>query len=247
MKTQKYRQYTLVSVLALVLSLSLVGTAVATQSSSPHYMVNETQFGSGAAVQQCSTGQYCAKTSVGDTTVGGSSSDNYSAQTGFNTTDEPLLEVTVTGGNQNLGTLDPSTTASAASVIKVRSYLSNGYVMQISGTPPSQGAHALTALTTPSTSHAGAEQFGINLVANNTPAIGANPVQVPSGSVSFGYVTDDYLTPDLFKYADGDIVAQSDTSSGETDYTMSMMINISNVTPGGRYSGTFSAVVVPLY
>ena len=46
---------------------------------------------------------------------------------------------------------------------------------------------------------------------------------------------------------DGDVVASSDTSSSETDYTMSMIINVSNVTPGGRYNGVFSAVVVPLY
>src|SRR5262249_36782928 len=126
-------------------------------------------------------------------------------------------------------------------------YLSNGYTLQISGAAPSQGTHHLTALATPTTSHQGAEQFGVNLVANSTPAVGANPVQVPSGSIGFGTVTDDYITPDLFKYVEGEPVAQSSTSNGETDYTLSMIINVSNITPGGRYTGVYSAVVVPTY
>jgi hypothetical protein len=216
-------------------------------------MVTETQIGAGSALKDCST-SYCAKISVGDTTVGRASSANYSAQFGSNTSDAPLLEVITIGGDQNMGVLDNTTTGTGVSTIKVRNYLSNGYVLQITGTPPSQGVHHLTALATPSTSHAGAEQFGINLANNTAPNIGADPIQVPSGTFSFGttgcdsMVTEcDYGTPDLFKYVDGDIVAHSTKSSGETDYTMSMIINVSNVTPGGHYSGTFSAVAVPVF
>ena len=153
-----------------------------------------------------------------------------------------------------MGVLDNATTGTAVSTIKVRNYLSNGYVLQITGTPPSQGVHHLTALSTPTTSHQGAEQFGINLANNTAPNIGADPIQVPSSSFSFGttgcdsIVTEcDYGTPDLFKYVDGDIVAHSTKSTGETDYTMSMIINVSNVTPGGHYSGNFSAVAVPVF
>jgi len=240
-----YRQYRLVVALAFLLSLGLVGTAAAT-SSSTNYTVTETQFGSGSSLHDCST-NYCAKTSAGDITSGNASSSNYSAQFGANTTEEPLLEVIVTGGNQDMGVLNPTSTGTAVSTIKVRSYLSNGYVMQIAGAVPSQGTHTLTALTTPTTSHQGAEQFGINLMDNSSPNIGADPVHVPSDTTSFGTVADDYSTADLFKYTDGDIIAQSDASSSETDFTMSMIINVSNVTPGGRYSGTFSAVVVPIY
>lgn len=239
------RQYRLVVALALVLSLGFVGTAAAV-TSSDHYMVTETQFGSGSSVHDCST-NYCAKTSAGDTTVGNASSDNYSAQFGSNTTDTPLLEVIATGGNQDVGILDSTQTGTTLSTVKVRSYLSNGYVMQVTGSPPSQGSHSLTPIwPTPSTSHQGAEQFGINLVANNDPHIGANPVQAVEGSGT-GVVTDNYITPDLFAYQEGDTVAESSSSSSEMTYTISMILNVSNVTPSGHYSGTFSAVVVPLY
>lgn len=253
MKNQHRRQYRFVIALALVISLGSVGTAVAAQSSSPSYSVNEVQMGGvGSSLHDCSA-NYCAKTSVGDTSVGRAGSTNYSAQLGFNTSSEPMLEVIVEGGNQNMGVLDTDTTGTALSTIKVRNYLSNGYVLQITGPPPSQGRHALTALSTPSTSQQGAEQFGINLADNTVPNIGAGPVQVPSGTFSFGTVADGtngthvYNQPNLFMYQDGDIVAQSLTSSGETDYTMSMIINVSNVTPGGQYTGTFSAVAVPVF
>jgi hypothetical protein len=72
-------------------------------------------------------------------------------------------------------------------------------------------------------------------------------VQVPSTGTSFGTAVGDYSTPNIFKYVDGDIVAQSLKSSGETDYTLSIIINVSNTTPGGYYNGSFSAIVVPTY
>jgi len=245
LKSARYRRPGQILALALVLCMGCMGSATASQSSSPNYQVDQTQFGSGSSLNDCSS-DYCAKTAVGDAVVGGASSANFAATFGSNTTDEPLLEVIVGGGNQDMGTLDITHTGTATSLIRVRSYFSNGYVMQITGTPPSQGVHALTALSTPTTSHQGAEQFGINLANNTSPDIGSGPTQVLAGQ-SVGQVASDYSGADLFKYVDGDVVASSDTSSSETDYTMSMIINVSNVTPGGRYNGVFSAVVVPLY
>lgn len=247
MPNQKFRISKFVAALIAVLWLGSVGTAAATtQSSSPHYMVTETQFGAGADLHDCSA-NYCAKTSVGDTTVGSGSSANYSARFGFNTSDVPLLEVMAIGGTQDMGVLDTGTTGTAVSTIKVRNYLSSGYVLQIAGASPDQGVHHLATPTTPTASQPGTEQFGINLWANNTPHIGATPVQVPSGTFSFGTVASNYAQADKFMYQDGDVVAQSPSSSGETDYTLSMIINISNVTAGGRYTGSFSAVAVPTF
>ncbi|MEJ0072678.1 MAG: hypothetical protein WDN27_01130 [Candidatus Saccharibacteria bacterium] len=246
MRQQKSKGYGLVAVLGLLMALASGGTAWAAQSSSPHYEVNETQFGAGSSENDCST-SYCAKTSAGDTVDGSASSNNYSAQFGFNTSSDPELEVIVGGGTQNMGTLQTTTTGTATNTISVLSYLSNGYTLQITGAAPNQGTHTLTTLTTPSTSQPGSEQFGINLVANTTPGIGTDPTKAPSGSSAISNVESDYATANLFKYVDGDVVAQSLVSNGETDYTMSMVINVSNVTPGGHYNGNFSAVAVPIF
>ena len=245
MKALRYRQHGLVVILSLLLCIGFGGRVAAT-SYSTNYSVNEVQFGSGGSLKDCSA-NFCAKTSAGDTTVGSSSSASYSALSGANTTDQPLLEVTVAGGNQDMGVLDSTHTGTATNSIKVRTYLSNGYTLQITGATPSQGIHHITALTSPSTSQPGMEQFGINMVANNTPAIGADPLDVPSGNTNTAVVEDNYITPNFFMYSDGDTVANSLVSDGETDYTLSMILNVSNATPGGRYTGNFSAVVVPTY
>jgi len=242
----RYRPFGLALTLALMMSMGVVGTAAATQtSSSPHYSVTETQIGGGSQ-QQCST-NYCSKSSAGDTTVGRGSSANYSAQFGSNTTDVPLLQVIAQGGNHDVGVIDNQGTATATFDLQVRNYLMNGYAVQIAGAPPSQGVHSLTALTTPSTSHAGAEQFGINLVDNTAPNIGADPYNSPDGSSATSYLKDDYNTPDIFAYSPNATVAENLSRSGETHFTISMILNVSATTPAGQYKGAFSAVVVPNY
>ena len=82
---------------------------------------------------------------------------------------------------------------------------------------------------------------------NATPNVGADPVQVPDSSFSYGIPTSDYNTADSFKYQDGDIIAYSNSSSGQTNYTLSMIANMSNLTPGGIYTSDFSIIVVSVF
>lgn len=251
MGKRKFRQCGFVAALVAVLCIGQGGTAHAgpTQSSSSNYSISEVQIGgNGSAAKDCSS-SYCAQEQVGDTVDGSASSTNYSAQFGGDTTDIPLLEVIVNGGNQDLGTLQSSATSTASFQLKIRSYLSSGYSVYISGAPPSQGEHTLKTLSSscPCTSQPGTEQFGMNLAANTTPNVGSNPVEVPSSSYSFGTATANYDQSNLFMYNNGDEIANSPTSTGETDYTLSMILNISNATPGGQYASNFTAVVVPSY
>lgn len=221
-------------------------TALAQSSSSNNYKVTETQFGSGSTQQQCSA-SYCTKTSIGDMGTGSSSSTGGTASFGSITSDEPLLEVIIEPGVSFLGDLSSSQTATKTTVVKVRSYLSNGYFIQVTGDPPKYGNHTLSTPSSPTASQVGSEQFGINVVANSSPNVGADPVQVPSGEFSFGEAYAGYNTANLFKYNSGDTIARSTVASGQTEYTISMIVNISNLTPSGHYSGDFSAVVVPAY
>jgi hypothetical protein len=249
--THKYRIMQKIGLLrsVVVIGLLLVFGSVSqvyAEMSSGNYSVDETQFGTGSSLDDCSA-SYCAKTSAGGLTVGDAKSDNYSAQFGFNTTDQPLLEVITQPGNQDLGILDVDSGSVTTSYVKVRNYVSNGYTIQITGSPPKIKNHTLQPIAVADVVRPGTEQFGINLVANNSPTVGENPMQIPSGTFSFGTVADGYKTPNYFQYNDGDVVAQSLESSGQTEYTISMIFNISNVTPGGQYKSDLSAVVVPVY
>lgn len=247
---QKRRMWQYTYFLLLAVSIFAVGTqnlVRAEVSTSPSYQVMEMDFNAGGILESCS-GQYCATASIGNITTGQSESSNYTTNFSTTTTSEdPLLEVIVDPGQSDLGVLTTEKTASKSMIVRIRSYLSGGYVLQIMGDAPKYNNHTLHTPTTPTASTPGVEQFALNAVKNTTPVVGEDPAQVPSGDVSFGSVEEAYNTPNLFQYISGDVVASSQSDSGRTDYTISMIINISNSTPAGHYTGDFAAVVIPGY
>ena len=235
------RKSIIISSAAAMLVVGLVSFAAA-QSTSTDYRVDEYFFGNGGELQACST-SYCAKQSAGETTVGNSKSAAYQSQSGFNTTQDPMLEVAV-NGNVSFGILDPSSTKYGTANVQVRTYLASGYNMIIAGAAPTSGSLVLSPIAFPTTSQTGTTQFGINLRANTTPNFGADPVQVPATDFSFGSPTGDYNTTNTYKYTDGDVVAYSNSSSGQTNFTLAMIANISAVTAAGFYQTNLSVVVV---
>ena len=230
------RRFGRVSGVLAVLIMAICPLVSAQQSSSTNYSVNEVYFGTGGELNACST-SYCSKQSAGETAVGNTASNAFQAQAGFNTDREPYLAFSVTAGTTDLGVLSVGSAATATGTFAVKTYLAGGYVVTTVSDPPTNtlpNKPALTPLSTPTASSPGTEQFGINLVKNDpatpgctTPTtFGANPVQVPDGTFSYGTVASGYNTCGLFKYVKGDTIARSTKSSGETDYTISYLYNI---------------------
>ena len=212
------------------------------QTCSPSYGVNEVFMGSGGELHACST-NFCSKQSAGETAVGNTASPNYQAQGGFNTDRQPYIEFNVSNTSTNLGTLTPSITQTTTATFSVKAYLSHGYTVINASDPPTNGSYTMQNMTAQGPSVTGTEQFGINLVANTNPTtFGADPVQVPSSTFANGFATTEYSLPDNYKYVKNDVIAESTSSSSETDYTISYIFNISHVTPGGTYE--FHHVVV---
>lgn len=245
MQKRELRRNWVVAAVAVVLLLAQYASAAAESASSPKYRIEDAQFNAGS--QQACSDSYCAQQSAGDTFAGEASSANYSIKFGPNPSMEPQIQVISEGGNQNLGVLDVDRTATATNIVKVRQWSIKGYAIQLSGHTPGQGTHEITPMSAPSTSHSGAEQFGINLVKNTAPEMGADPVQLPANKGNIGHPTDNYGVPNIFTYNDGDIIAESNASDGETHYTLSMILNVSSTTPLGRYGGSFSVIVIPAY
>ncbi len=242
----RWKRNTLISLLAISVALAgLAGTVAAQTSSSSNYSVDEVFFGTGGELNACSS-NYCAKQSAGETAVGRTASTSYEAQAGFNTTDEPLLEVAV-NGNVDFGNLSTTTTAKGSINTQVRAYLANGYTLALTGTAPHTLTDSLDSPIVAAASQPGTEQFGINLRANSNPSVGLDPEQVPNNTFSFGIPSANYNTPDVFAYQNGDIVAYSNSSSGQTNYTISMIANASNITPAGAYKASLSVVVTAVF
>jgi hypothetical protein len=253
---QKWRKIIFIIVVG-VLPIVSGSVANATVYSSTHYQVNQVLFGSGGCLSTvCSSSNYSAQIAVGEVGVGNTKGNAYQAYSGFDTNDQPYLQFIVTSSSTSLGTLSTTSVATATGTFSVRDYLSQGYIVETDSPPPSSGYHTLTALSTASLSAPGTEQFGMNLVANTSPAVGTGPVQFPSSVFSFGTVTagapgpngtsvaTGYSTPNYFKYNSGDVIAASNQSSGQTNYTISYITNISSTTPGGAY--TFNQVLIAL-
>jgi len=242
-----WRYVKLMLLLAVLLVSGGTNSAFAVTSSSNNYQITETELGGSTSSQNCSA-SYCAKASIGDMTSS-STSKSYTTKATFGpiTDSDPLLEVIVDPGESNLGNLTTETTATKTTSIHVRNYLSGGYMVQIVGTPPKYKDHTLSTPSTPTESMPGTEQFAINAAANTTPHVGAGVVQFPDNLTSFGLVDDNYATSNLFMYHSGDVVAHSNTESGESQYTITMIVNVSNKTPAGHFSGDFSAVVIPVF
>lgn len=238
------------AVLGVSLAILFVwaGPIARAQSSSPNYKVEESFFGTGGELD-ASSPNYKAKQSAGETVVGNSASANYQFQGGFNTSDEPLLEFAVNGGTYDLGILDYDETNYVAATFTVRNYLSSGYIITVNGESPTlpDGGHTLSPIAAPTAATPGTEQFGINLVDNSIPDIGADPVQIPDNTFSFGTAVVGYDTPNLFQFVDGATIGMSPKSSGQTNYTLSIIANIARETPAGQYGGSLSVQVVPTF
>ena len=240
---------------SLLLIVGASSTAYATchpsqESCSTDYGVGETQFGAANQLNACSGNQYCADLSAGELTNGDHLGTNNKVQAGggFITNRLPSLELIVNGTNTDLGYLSPTQETMTTGTFSVKSYLASGYTVQIASDPPGNGGtHMLNTMSGPSASSPGTEQFGINLVNNTTACgspqnIGADPVQVPDSTFSYGQAASGYDQCGKFKYNKGDVIAQSNKSSGETDYTISFLYNINVATTDGIY--VYNGVIV---
>lgn len=233
---------------ALPVQIALAQCPAGAQSCSNSYQVDQTFFGSGGQVEACST-TYCSRQTLGELAVGETNSLNYRAYAGFNTTDEPYIEFVVTAANIDIGILDANNPTTTSGQFFVRTWQAGGYSVRTESDPPTNqlNNYQMQTPATPATSIAGNEQFGINLVDNLSPDVGADPQQVPDNTFSFGQPTANYNTADSFTYNKGDVIASSAQSTSVTLYTISYLYNISQTTPSGRYNFAHNIVATGNY
>jgi hypothetical protein len=245
--------------MALLAAIVLIGFSyhgdASAQSSSSNYSVQESSFSSGSGSGASSS--YSAQISAGDNAVGSSYSANYGAYTGPINPNEEYLEMVVTAATINLdtptgdpGDLSATETATGSGSFYVRAYLNSTYIVTtLSSTLTSEGGATITPMAATAAAVTGTEQFGINLVDNASPNIGADPSLQPNGSFANGTAATGYGTPDQFKYAQGDTIAQSTGTPawGQTNFTISYIANISTITEAGFYQMQHELVVLSTY
>jgi hypothetical protein len=254
--------------LALLLVLGLVagGTARATTDptmNSSSYSVTESEvggigdFGESSSNYSLKPGVDDGGATLGESAAGNSSSASYQSNAGFNTTSAPGLMLNISASSVALGVLSTGAASTGTAAFSVRDYTSSGYNVYIFGTAPTYGGHPLTALTSDTAWASNTEMFGVNLVSNGTVAGSANPVCQAAGFCFFSQAAGDgstgsygstrpYTIANSFRFpfpsTTSEVIAHSPQSSGETDYTMSVMAGSSTLTPAGSYQGNITIV-----
>lgn len=208
------------------------------------YKFEYTDIG-GGGLNLSSSPNYQSVLSTTDAAVGTSGSTNYQSASGSQTTGDPSLSFAVDTGTTSFGTFSPTTAATATSTFSVSDYTSYGYAVQIIGNPLNNEGTEITPMATTDISRPGENQFGINLVANTSPAtFGANPNY---GQFGVGSPAANYATPNKFRYVSGETIAIGPKSSGVTTYTISYMVNVNSLMPGGEYSTNLALVCIATY
>jgi len=139
----------------------------------------------------------------------------------------------------NFGYLSTQQTSTAKSQIVVATNAKNGYAVQISGNPLTSGNNIIPPLGSDAPAITGHNQFGLNLVANNSPAIGSNAQGPGTGSP-----TSSFAQPDTFMFNNGATIARSTSPSDLKEYTISYIINIASNQPPGVYATTLTYIAV---
>jgi hypothetical protein len=221
---------------------STVGLADTLKST--NFQFEETALG-GSGLIGSQSANFQATSSTGILGLDISASTNLQVEAGNLTTNDPALSFAVNNGNISFGSFSAGAASTATTTFQVINYTSYGYVVQIIGTAPTNGAHTIAPMASTAPSQAGTDQFGINLVANTSPvSLGANP---DHGQFGFGSATTNYGTSNNYRFVSGETIASSPKSSGQTIYTISYIVNVNNLTPGGNYNANQTLICTGTY
>lgn len=139
---------------------------------------------------------------------------------------------------QGMGELSPTSTLTAQSQMAVGTNASGGFAITANGTPMAAGTSVIDSPTIPTESRPGTNQFGINLVANNSPLVGSDPEGAWLNAVPMA----DYGMPNRYKYVPGDVVAFSPNVSLMKKFTVSYIVNSNKDLRPGVYSTTITFI-----
>lgn len=146
----------------------------------------------------------------------------------------------------------PTATAFTTSQMAASTNAVSGYSISVTGPTLTAGGNTIPAMTTSTTSVTGTGQFGINLVANTAPTVGAAIAPAADGTTLKGQAAVGYDTADNFKFlTTGDVVANSQNGgAGATNaqiFTSSYIVNVPGNQPAGTYVSTLTYICTPSF
>ncbi len=140
---------------------------------------------------------------------------------------------------KDLGVLTPQVTGFTTTQFSVGTNYFTGYNIFVLGNTLTSGNNTIPAMASQQSSAKGIGQFGLNLVANGSPPVGANPFGAGSGVVDNGY-----NLANRYKFQAGDLVADSPLSTDFSLFTVSYIANVDSSQPEGVYSTTMTYLAI---
>lgn len=143
---------------------------------------------------------------------------------------------TTSGNYVDFGELGSTVTRQTTTQLLAATNAGSGYNIQVDGTTLTSGNDVIPALSS-DVSRRGVSQFGLNLQANTTPAVGA----AVSGS---GSVMPAYDQANFFRFNSGDQLAGTPGPATPGKYTVSYIVNVAPGQPPGVYVSTLTYIAV---
>ena len=229
------------------LTLLLLGPAmINARTESTNYTIWADVFSSGGS-EESSSANYLLSDTVGEGIVlsATTTSSGYGIKAGFRELyADQFVTFSVSASSVDFGTLSASAASTASHTMTIDTNSSGGFTITVSGSTLTSGGNTITEIgSTAAASAVGSEQFGVNLVANTSPSVGA----APSGTAPIGSAPSPYGTANSFAYSTGSTVATASQDINETTYTVSYIANIASGTESGTYTTTltYSATANP--
>ena len=226
----------------LIFTLGLLLLPVATiwaRMSSSNYVIYADVFSAGGS-EDSSSANYGIQDTIGEAIIlsATSTSADYGIKAGFREMyPDQYLTFSIADAEIELGSLTTAAAGSDSNTMVVDTNAVNGFTITVSGTTLTSGSNTIDAIgAAAAASNPGTKQFGINLVANTSPSIGADP----SGTAPIGSAAGNYDTADQFAFNSGNTVASASNDINETTFTVSYIANISNDTVAGTYTATLT-------
>ena len=225
-------------VLALVLTLARQSIAA---MSSGNYKIWLDTFDSGGGLTNSSG--FKVDSNLSDFNASRSDSANFGQRIAFSGIEgEPTVGFSVQSVSLDFGQLSPQMTRYATHVFSAFTNAKEGYTIRVFGQSLHSEDYTIEAIGGAAESLAlGAEQFGLNLVRNTLPALGADPV----GGI--GQAAADYNQVNKFAFNESDIIAYAASYSYQTNFTVTAIVNIADDTPAGAYATVLTYEFIPVF
>jgi hypothetical protein len=152
----------------------------------------------------------------------------------------PTLTLAISSATVALPTLTTSSTGTGSHTAQIATNAAGGFLLTYNGTTLTSGVNTIAAYGSQATPTAGTAGFGINMVSNSSPSVGAGVTQ---NGGTCAALPADYGTTNKFSFvASTTTPLTNQAAPADCTYTISYVANISSVTPAGSYTAPITYI-----